>query len=261
MAGNFDGSSFIDMNGLSNFTIGTIAAWVRVATLPAAGDVDLFWTFHAAGELEQYPTHDKQMMVYDSGAGAYRLVARVYDGAAKTAQNTTLIASDTWYHAGMTFSNADDLRIWLDGVNETTTVLTADSFSYTDPDFRFAGLANSVNLGETTRTRLIGDLAEFAMWNRVLTSAEMALLAARFSPMFLPDGLQVYVPYVRELTELRSGLALTNTGTTAAVHPRIMYPASPLIVTAPPSAVGAEQFMVGVSQLGHSGGMVGLTYA
>jgi len=75
-----------------------------------------------------------------------------------------------------------------------------------------------------------GSIAEAAMWNRVLTSAERQILADRYSPLFIPSGLLWYTPLMGRADpepELILGISttLTNTPTTSN-HPAIIYPTS-----------------------------------
>jgi hypothetical protein len=68
-------------------------------------------------------------------------------------------------------------------------------------------------------------IAESAIWNVALTAAEIATLAAGYSPLFVrPQSLVFYAPIIRELNNLKGGV-LTNNGSAAvSVHPRIIYP-------------------------------------
>jgi hypothetical protein len=60
-----------------------------------------------------------------------------------------------------------------------------------------------------------------AVWNAALTDAEVAILATGFSPKKVrPQSLVFYAPLVREVRDLVGGVALSDTGTTVADHPR-----------------------------------------
>lgn len=170
MARNFDGSGdIIDVPGASNATIGTIAAWIKADTLPPSTERDICWTYYLASESESFGTYDKALFLRSSGI----VVAYVYDGATKRVASTSAISTGTWYHIAMTFSNADDFRVWFNGVNEATTVLAGDSFSYLDPNFRLCGLTNTFDDGETTRSRLDGSIADLHIWTVVLNAEEV----------------------------------------------------------------------------------------
>lgn len=67
-----------------------------------------------------------------------------------------------------------------------------------------------------------GDIAECAAWHRALSTAELAGLAAGFSPTCYP-GLVWYTPAIESYRELRNNLTVTNSGTTISAHLRTIY--------------------------------------
>ena len=69
----------------------------------------------------------------------------------------------------------------------------------------------------------IGQASEVAIWSVALTDAEIASLAKGFKPTRIrPQSLVFYAPLLRNLQDLRGGLALTNNnGATVAAHPRV----------------------------------------
>lgn len=104
--------------------------------------------------------------------------------------------------------------------------------------------ANAASLGLGNRDDLIrdytGDLAEFGYWlGHILTAAQLTLLAAGYSPLFIRPLPTIYRALIRdESGGLAIGPAATTTGTTptVAVHPRIIYPASSIARFAPSRA-------------------------
>lgn len=86
--------------------------------------------------------------------------------------------------------------------------------------FRFGN--NNYNTGD-----FLGDMAEWAKWDRALTTAEKAMLCdptKLHAPTFFPNSLKWYVPMINKYQELVQGIAVTNNGTTVSAHPRIIYP-------------------------------------
>jgi hypothetical protein len=69
-----------------------------------------------------------------------------------------------------------------------------------------------------------GSIAEAAVWNAALTDAEVASLAAGFTPdQIRPQSLQFYAPLIRDLADLRLGRTITNVNSaTVSTHPRII---------------------------------------
>jgi hypothetical protein len=66
-------------------------------------------------------------------------------------------------------------------------------------------------------------IAEVGIWNVALTADEIASLAKSMTcDKVRPQSLVAYFPLIRDLTEIRSGLAVTNNNTaTVANHPRV----------------------------------------
>ncbi len=72
---------------------------------------------------------------------------------------------------------------------------------------------------------LDGMLAEFAVWDRILSASEAAAMA-HYSPLVLPQSLVEYVPMIRDNISLKN-VAPTISGTLVQPHPPIIYPSFP----------------------------------
>ncbi|GEM_PF-2185753 len=68
-----------------------------------------------------------------------------------------------------------------------------------------------------------GDLAEWAKWDRTLSSAEIAGLVQGYAPSCYPNSLMWYVPMIRDYNEIRNGIEVDNDGSTVTEHPRMIY--------------------------------------
>lgn len=68
-----------------------------------------------------------------------------------------------------------------------------------------------------------GQAAEVGIWNAALTDAEIASLAAGMTcDKVRPQSLVFYAPLVRDLSDHKGGLTITNNnGATVANHPRV----------------------------------------
>lgn len=68
-----------------------------------------------------------------------------------------------------------------------------------------------------------GDMSEIAMWNEALTQSEVGALAKGAAAYLVrPHALRFYAPMIRDLKDIRGGLAITNTNSaTVTTHPRI----------------------------------------
>ena len=135
----------------------------------------------------------------------------------------------TWYHvAGVWQYGARTL--YLDGASEAT-----------DPSDREMVLDNADNFyigNSRLNYHFEGKIAECAAYSVSLTAAEIAVLAAGFSPLFVrPDKLVGYWPlggpYAPDNTDIVGGNTLTiNNSPAAETHPRIIYPTLPLAIMA-----------------------------
>lgn len=94
-----------------------------------------------------------------------------------------------------------------------------------------------------------GDVAEAAIYNVGLTAAEVAMLAAGYSPLMVrPEALVAYWPLVGRNspeTDIVGKYDLTLTGTTASPHPRIIRPSAKILTF--PSAAGGTVSAAGTA--------------
>lgn len=132
-------------------------------------------------------------------------------------------------------STANDPRMWINNGEETLNEVSTPSGSAK------TGIDSSV-MGENVGggSDYNGRGSEFAFWNRILDPGEALALSNFMSPLFFPRGLITYWPCIRTLDDRIQGADLTNSGSTVAIHPPMMYPSSPHIITAIAAAVGAD---------------------
>lgn len=130
-----------------------------------------------------------------------------------------------WVHIVVTYdygSTSNNPFAWYDGVSQTVSEDLTPSGTVTND-------ATTLRIGaHTNATQFMdGRMAELAIWERTITSGEIASLADGFSPLFFPNGLNTYLPLIGNTeTELKEGSTVVLTGTDKAVHPRIIYPTS-----------------------------------
>ena len=100
---------------------------------------------------------------------------------------------------------------------------------------RFVSTLNTAYMGGATNNNSMdGYMAEAAVWNVALTSAEVSVLSKGYSPLLVrPQSIVSYWPLIgRTSPEIDLvggyGMTLVNAPTTAA-HPRIIYPTSPQV--------------------------------
>ena len=90
---------------------------------------------------------------------------------------------------------------------------------------------NRLNLGARYNTTLgayfNGSIADVGIWNEALTANEITSLSKGFPCRLVrPSALVFYSRLIRNVMDIRNGVALSElgTGTTVSDHPRIIYP-------------------------------------
>ncbi len=135
------------------------------------------------------------------------------------AVTSTQWSTATWHHACAVFTATNNRAVFLDGGGKGTNAVQCD-FDAVDQTGIGANVDSSVG------DKMSGSIAEVAVWNVALTDAEVAILAAGYSPLFVrPQNLVAYWPLIRGLTDPVGGYDMTASGTVVSVHPRIIRPA------------------------------------
>jgi hypothetical protein len=138
------------------------------------------------------------------------------------ADTSSGFSTSTWHHVAGVFTSSTSRAAYLDGGNKgtnSTSIVPTGPFDETC----FSGYWE----GGVQYNSIDGYIAECAIWNAALTDAEVAALAAGYSPLLIrPANLVFYVPLIRDADEdIVGGLSLTANGTpTVEAHPRIYYP-------------------------------------
>ena len=128
--------------------------------------------------------------------------------------------SGVWIHAACVHESTTSRRVYYNGsIGAIDTGMVA-----------ITGL-NRLNLGARYNTTLgayfNGSIAEAGIWNAALTADEIASLSKGFpSRLVRPSALVFYSRLIRNVMDIRNGVALSElgTGTTVSDHPRIIYP-------------------------------------
>jgi hypothetical protein len=161
-------------------------------------------------------------------------------GGNVNAETSTGFSSGQWHHAcGIELSDSSR-AVYIDGGSkgtESTTVTPENS--------------DRVSIGRsgdsTPGAYFDGRIAEAALWNAALTDAEVASLAAGYSPLFIrPQSLVAYWPLIRDEDQDRIGgydLTPFNTPSIASHSPIIYPPLLPLIVSAAAAATVAGKLV------------------
>lgn len=111
------------------------------------------------------------------------------DGAQGAASTTASVTVNTWQHLCGTFTAVNDRAVYLDGANKGT-----DATSITPTGLDRTAIGRRVQ--SSPSNYFSGRLAEVAIWNEVLTDAEVARLALQrlAAPYVRPWALIGYWP-------------------------------------------------------------------
>jgi hypothetical protein len=208
MAYNFTAASSQYLSTVSAPASGTpmtIACWVRPTSVAAA---------QASVAVGVSSGTSRNQIGIASGGGPQ---INSTGTSSQTSTSGTGISANTWSHLCGTFSSTVLRELWQNATKTATGTANCGTQS----------TANAIVIGARWNTTLglyaSADLAECAVWNVVLADAEIASLADGMTcDKVRPQSLVFYAPLIRELQDLRGGLAITNNNTaTVAVHPRV----------------------------------------
>lgn len=185
----------------------TFACWVKLTTNNAQ---------QALVSLSTAGTNTFDLETDSSG----NLLMREFDGTISTSGSAGVVPTGAWHHCAGTQSSHSNRTSYLDGVAGTTDATT-----------RAATVSNTgvgVSLGGNFLNGLIADAA---MWNVVLSTQDIANLAAGLSPLEVrPDALVAYWPLWGDdspepdwnPTSTHKSLTLTNAPTKGATNPPVI---------------------------------------
>lgn len=127
------------------------------------------------------------------------------------------IADNTTYLVAFT-STAGSNQLFINGSQVATASFSVGQ--YESPVFTIGGFLYSGSSAQSFN----GTIAEAGIWNVALTDAEIASLAAGFTPgQVRPQSLTFYAPLLRDLIDVRGGRTITNINSaTVATHPRVI---------------------------------------
>jgi len=171
-----------------------------------------------------YP-NDQLQCEFDDGYNGWAWQARF--SSARGTWTINKPSTGSWQHFCGTHdlsSTSNDPVLYINGVSQTITERSAPSGTRSNTSTTFT-------IGRDTDGTQYwdGKGCEFAIWNRILSADEVAILAEGYSPSFIRNGLVMYLPLIGrataepDLVKAVTG-SLTNSPA-AAAHPRIYYPA------------------------------------
>lgn len=148
--------------------------------------------------------------------------------------DTTLL-DGVWQHLVVQYSDPT-LSGWYNGVKEATTHAGTWTFD-----------AGGIHIGAATPSSGYGNaqIADVAVWDYAMGSAEIAQLAAGYSAAFFPNNRLFFAPLIREEYNLHNNTAPTADGTpTVVAHPALIFPPPKRLAFSPPAVVATRRVFV-----------------
>jgi hypothetical protein len=182
------------LNVLDSYNVGTISAWIKIdGTLPLSGD-KTFVAYSATSSLEgviQWTVDDitgglTQGWKIGGGGGAWAWI-----------KGSTDVTDGLWHHVAFVADGTSRIKIYLDGIEETTTY-SEDHVNGQESDFisdigSISTLNQAIRIGAVVRTsianRFDGQIDDIRIYNRALTVPDVAALYAAAVPQDITTGL------------------------------------------------------------------------
>lgn len=200
----------------------TLVAWVRLAAVGTATRtiITLRDKDNASAPRQCFNLEMDNLEQVAARTGA--------TSASSVATHASALTVETWAHAAAVFTSTTEYKAFKDGSGTAATVTA-----------RTPAGVDSVQVGgsfvstSTVAQPWDGDIAEAAVYNVALSDADIAMLAAGYSPLMVrPDALVAYWPVVGKNspeTDIVGAYGLTLTGTSASEHPRIIRPSAKIL--------------------------------
>lgn len=128
------------------------------------------------------------------------------------------VGNTNWTHV-LLLRSGSNFVFYINGVaSGTASVGGIDELNFNTPLVFGTYYAETGNF-----TAIPASLAGWAKWDRAPSQAEITGLAQGFSPSCVPGSQMLNFPMTGPYQEIRSGLAVTNSGTIVAAHPRMIF--------------------------------------
>lgn len=194
---------------------------------------------NAAAVLSAYPitiacwfkastAHTGALVVLDDGVSKYNGIGyrndipgaiAAFSTGALTSYTSNTVSTGVWAHAGGVFSASNNRVAYLNG-----SAGTADTNNNT------GGMGTTTGIGQVIGVQFFnGDIAQAAIWNVALTTAEMQSLASGLSPLLIRfSALQTYWILAGTVSPEPDSvgtfpLTLNNAPTQGSTDPNIIY--------------------------------------
>tara|TARA_E500000331_G_scaffold209068_1_gene200468 strand:+ start:2070 stop:2855 length:786 start_codon:yes stop_codon:yes gene_type:complete len=223
----------------------TLSAWVKMDASWATGT----HTIVKLGDFSNYKDFFR-IHAFKNSSGTTRFEASSHHGSEKKAQHGSSIANAQWYHVCGVFTSTTSRQVYVDGVAGTANTVTSEPDA---ADFSHLSIGASQTSGSNANF-LYGKIAEVAVWNVALSTAEIDRLKNGSCALFVKEeNLAGYWPIqglysasgsTYSEVDFIGGSDLSPQGATIdqSDNPVIHFPGLPVvkrITGAPPAASSA----------------------
>lgn len=190
-----------------------MAGWIRFTSGAGSSAQYIFWRNDPSNAPGWW-------FLYAEGSTNAGWTLRNSSGSLVSCAGTISVDAGNWHYFELVRDGAN-MYIYRDGVEVASgSVATAGGIDAP------ADLIVGVRGSDFSSIRFFGgDLAEWALWQRLPSDDERAALRKGYSPLFFPRGMSFYMPMVRESVERIVPVSVTNNGPVPSSHPPIIYPA------------------------------------
>jgi hypothetical protein len=157
-----------------------------------------------------------------SAADHVRAVSKDVGAGFQFAASTADWTVNAWHHIAGVWTATNSRAAFLNGGNKGTDIVDVTPVNLNVTSIGRVGDSTPVDYMD-------GRIAEVGIWDVALTDAEIAILAAGFSPLFIrPQNLVAYWPLIRDEDQDRvGGYGFTAYNTpTIGVHPPVIMPSA-----------------------------------
>lgn len=229
MAYSFDGNDYISVSKQPGTQALTYSFWYKKGTFSGVYR-EIFW----AGT--SWPSSFSVFVQHDSSN--YMVMRACWSGAVGS-WSVDNPSDNTWTNDIWTYdfsSTSNDPVVYRNGSSITVTERTTPSG---DPLYDNDG--GDLTIGAYwggSAEYWIGEICEMGLWTRAITAEEASILGKGYSPLFIPNGLDLYTPLIRQPHDIYGYFAGTVSGATVSTHPRIIYPSNNILTYPSPEIIG-----------------------
>lgn len=202
MAYKFNGTNqYINGNYGSNAAVPlTFSCWFYRATSSAQALVSLASS-----------TSSDFFMMYEGGGVLY--ASSYQSGIVRQAGTSTGLKNNSWNHGAARYESATSRYSFLNG-NKSSQ----NTDSSTPNNSNIFVLA-AQNIAGSYSYFCGQSICEVAIWEASLTDDEIAILSKGFSPLLVrPQSLKLYTPLIRNLSDIRANISLTNNNNATVIE-------------------------------------------